>query len=86
MKLNSNKSCVMWFEPRHCRNSRLIEQPDIVFNNVTLQVTVKQKYLGLIFDKQLSWTSHVSHICKRMSYYLYLVGLYNRIFPVRLLV
>ena len=83
MKLNGYKSCViMWFEPHHCRNSRLVEQPDIVFNNVTLLVTVKQKYLGLIFDKQLSWTSHVSHICKRISYYLNLVGLHKRIFPV----
>ena len=52
----------MWFKPRHCRNYRLVEQPDIMINNMTLQVTVKQKYLGLIFDKQLSWTSHVSHI------------------------
>ena len=51
MKLNGNKSCVTWFEPCHCRNSRLVEQPDIVFNNMTLQVTVTQKYLGLIFDK-----------------------------------
>ena len=75
MKLNSNKSCVMWFMPRHCRHSRLVEQPDIVINNMPLQVTVKQKYLGLIFDNQLSWTSHVSHVCKKMSYYLHLVGL-----------
>ena len=41
MKLNGIKYCVMWFEPRHCRNSRLVELPDIVFNNVTLQVTVE---------------------------------------------
>ena len=85
MRLNGNKSCVMWFKPRHCRNYRLVEQPDIMINNMTLQVTVKQKYLGLIFDKQLSWTSHVSHICKKMSYYLYLVGLHKRILPVSLI-
>ena len=67
--------------PHQCRHSRLVEQPDIVI----LQVTVKQKYLGLIFDNQLSWSSHVSHVCKKMAYYLHLVGLHKRILPANLI-
>ena len=85
MKLNGDKSCVMWFMPRRCRHSRLVEQPDIVINNMPLQVTVKQKYLGLIFDNKLSWSSHVSHVCKKMSYYLHLVGLHKRTLPASLI-
>ena len=83
MALNSKKSCVMWFRSRRCKRS--VEQPDIMVNNVILQPTVKQKYLGLIFDDRLMWTDHVSNICKKMSYYLHLVGLYRRVLPVNLL-
>ena len=50
-----------------------------------LQTTVKQKYLGLIFDNQLTWSNHVSNVCKKMSYYLHLVSLHRRVLPVRLI-
>ena len=56
-----------------------------MINNMPLKVTVKQKYLGLIFDNQLSWSSHVSHVCKKMSYYLHLVGLHKHILPASLI-
>ena len=69
----------------HKHSSRLVEQPDIVINNMPLQVTVKQKYLGLIVDNKLSWSSHVSHVCKKMSYYLHLVGLHKHILPASLI-
>ena len=87
MELNSKKSFVMWFMPRRCRHSGSVEQPDIVINNRTLQATAKQKYLGLIFDNRLTWTSHmhVSNICKNISYYLRLVGLYKLVLPIGLI-
>ena len=81
--VNSKKSCVMWFQPHHCRCS--VMQPDIVINNISLQTTVKQKYLGLIFDNRLTWSYHVSSIGKKMSYYLHLVGLHKHVLPVSLI-
>ena len=51
------------------------EKPDIVVNDTMLQVTAKQKYLGLIFDNQLAWSCHVSNICKKMSCYLHLISM-----------
>ena len=84
MELNGKKSCVMWFKPRRCRR-HVSEQPAILVNNMILQTTVKQKYLGLIFDNQLTWSNHVSNVCKKMSYYLHLVSLHRRVLPVRLI-
>ena len=37
-------------------------------------MVTQQKYLGLVFDSQLSWFSHVSGVCKKMSYYHYLLN------------
>ena len=83
MELNSKKSCVMWFQPCCCICS--VEQPDIVVNNMTLKTTVKQKYLGLVFNNRLTWNNQVSNICKKMSYYLHLVGLHRCVLPVSLI-
>ena len=33
-----------------------------------------QLYLGLVFDSKLSWESQVSNVCKKMSYYIYLLN------------
>ena len=61
MKLNSTKSCVIWFQPRRSRRS--VEQPAIVVNNMTLQL---QLSFGLIYDNRLTWTDRVSNICKKI--------------------
>ena len=47
--------------------------PPISVGGVVLQVTEKQKYLGLIFDTTMSWSHHVSNVCSKMSYYLCLL-------------
>ena len=72
MRLNYSKSTVMWFRVSYCKQPS--EFPDIVVDDTTLQVVKKQKYLGVILDNYLSWSHHVSYICKKMSYYLYVVG------------
>ena len=56
------------------------EFPDIVVDDTVLQVVTKQKYLGVIFDNCLSWNHHVSHICKKMSYYLYVINKHRHVF------
>ena len=48
-------------------------------DNTTLQVVTKQKYLGVIFDDCFVWNHHVSHICKKMSYYLYIISKHKQV-------
>jgi len=67
-----------------CRH-QVLEQPDILVDNMILQTTIKQKYLGLIFDHQLTWSSHVSNVCKKIPYYLHLVSLHMHVLPVLLI-
>ena len=53
------------------KRSRQPTYPPITVDNSILRVVIEQKYFGLVFDSQLSWSSHVSGVCKKMSYYLY---------------
>ena len=69
MKLNFTKFCVLWFS---VKATRWPTYPPITVDNSILCVVTQQKYLGLVFDSQLSWSSHVSGVCKKMSYYLYI--------------
>ena len=46
----------MWFKASH--RSMKTTNPPISVGGVVLQVTEKQKYLGLIFDSTMSWSHH----------------------------
>ena len=61
MKLNLEKSSVMWFRVSSQRN---IVYPNILVNDLALKLVDKQKYLGVAFDSKLSWTHQVSNVCK----------------------
>ena len=76
MKLNFTKSCVLWFSVKATRQPTY---PPITVDNTILRVVTQQKYLGLVFDSQLSWCSHVSGVCKKMSYYLYLLNSHRHV-------
>ena len=43
-------------------------------SDINLEVVDTQLYLGLMFDSKLSWDSQVSNVCKKMSYYIYLLN------------
>ena len=77
MKLNVQKLHVMWF--RVGRRKLQHSYPHISVDGVTLQTTEQQTYLGLNFDTHLSWDSQVSNVCKKMSYYLYLIKSHYRV-------
>ena len=59
--------------------------PEIMVDNVKLQVATKQKYLGLMFDSTLSWSDQVSRTCQKMSYYLHLINRHRHVLPACLI-
>ena len=72
IKMNLNKSNVMWFSVKHLATS----PPPILLDSVPLSSVQKQKYLGVTFDTNLNWSSHVASVCRSMSYYLHLINCY----------
>ena len=82
MKLNYSKSTVMWFKVSR-RGQRPF--PPIMVGGVVLNAVTKQIYIGLVFDQNLSWDHHVSLLCKRMSYYLYVIHCHRNVLGSKLL-
>ena len=76
-------SSVMWF--RVSNRSAGISYPPISIDDIELTVTEKQKYLGLIFDCNLSWTHHVAYVCSKMLYYLYLLSTHRHVIDYNLI-
>jgi len=56
MKLNINKSSVMWFMN--------VSGPAIFVDGNQLQEVDHQIYLGIIFDKKLKWDFQINDVCK----------------------
>ena len=67
-KLNLKKSSVMWFSIKPPSGP----PPPVLHDTTPLTVVDRQKYLRVIFDHRLTWSSHVAKVCKSMSYYLFL--------------
>ena len=78
MLINVKKSSVMWFSVRPLGSVTL---PSIYVDGHLLECVDTQKYLGLHIDSRLSWRNHVANICKKMAYYLYLIGYHQGILP-----
>ena len=68
----------MWFPVGSKHNDA---QPQILIDNHRLSRVTKQKYLGVIFDEKLNWSSHVAAICKRMTFCLYQISHHSRSLP-----
>ena len=73
----------MWF--RASSRAVGIWHPPISIDGVELTVTMKQKYLELIFDCSLSWAHHVANVCSKMSYYLYLLSTHRHVIDYNLM-
>ena len=71
MRLNVHKSNVMWFLPRSFSHLGL---PPVSINNIDLQRVTVQKYLCVMIDDKLDWSTQVSTVCKKMSYYLFWIN------------
>ena len=83
-KLIFFKSSVMWFKASN-RSTQFTYPPISVAGGVVLEVTEKQKYLGLIFDCTMSWTHHITNVYRIMSYYLCLLRSHQHVIDNSLL-
>ena len=52
-----------------------------MLDSVPLSAMQKQKYLGVTFDTNLNWYSHVASVCRSMSYYLTLINRHVKSLP-----
>ena len=59
---NTKKTKLMIFTPR-----KLIDIPDVYFNNSKLEWVDEFKYLGFVLDNNLSCISHVKYVLNRLS-------------------
>ena len=78
MQVNVGKSSVIWFSVKSFKSSTVV--PPILLEGTPLvNVTKQQKYLGITIDSNLTWACHVANVCKKMAYYLYLIGCHQKV-------
>ena len=65
----------MWFCQKQASDSTC---PPVFVNGSPLQEVETQKYLGIVFDKELKWGAQVSNVCKKISYYLYILSIHRK--------
>ena len=71
----------MWFS---ASLKKPVFHPKVVVNDKVLELVDTQLYLGLMFDSKLSWERQVSNVCKKMSYYTYLLTCQQHILSAEL--
>ena len=59
--------------------------PTVIMDNIPLSVVSKHRYLGLVFDEHLTWSHHITKVCKSMSYYLYMLSKHRHVIKEDLL-
>ena len=74
MKLNIAKSSLMWFKSKRGVSAH----PSVFIDGHQLQEVEEQKYLGVVFDNKLQWGPQVDYMCKKASYFLYLLSIHRR--------
>ena len=52
--------------------------PSVLVNGSPLQEVETQKYLGIIFDNKLQWGAQLNNVCRKISYYLYMLSLHRK--------
>ena len=82
MQFNIKKSSVLWFSAKSCN---AVVQPQVLIDETPLSQVDRQKYLGVVFDGKLTWSSHVASVCKSMAYYLYLISYHSKSLPYEIL-
>ena len=66
--LNSDKTEVMFLGPRSHRE--FLSQQFVTLDNISVSTSTSVKNLGVIFDQELSFKSHVKQVCKTAYFHL----------------
>ena len=72
LSLNTQKSVVMVFLPR--TSDKILKQPIIKIDTVSLPVVSQTKFLGITIDNKLSWKEHINNIIRKISINKILIG------------
>ena len=51
----------------HRAGIKIDKHPGVTMDNVCLNKTESLKYLGIIIDHKLNWTSHIVHVKNKIS-------------------
>ena len=62
MLLNAEKTKIMLITTR-----QKLDLFNLTYNDVNLQLTTRDKILGVNVDQNLQWTNHVQYLCKKIS-------------------
>jgi hypothetical protein len=65
--MNLGKTKILLFDNKKFQNKIFIH------NNVEIEVVNHYNYLGLIIDKALKWQTHIQHIVKKITPYVFLL-------------
>lgn len=67
LQLNTSKRVEMFFTKS---NKNFSVEPNIFVSGERLQIMSEYKYLGVLIDSKLSFTSHVKRVCNRIKFNL----------------
>ena len=75
--LNAKKTKFMIFHS----HQRIIAQPKLTINNTDIEQVKQFNFLGLILNSQLTWSSHIEHISKKISRVIGVMYRLKHIYP-----
>ena len=67
LSLNIDKTNFMLFTPKNFSLCTDIVRHDIVINQIKIQEVKETKFLGVIIDNRLKWSSHIMYISKKIA-------------------
>lgn len=76
LNFNASKTQAVIFKPNNKLN--VINTPVIQMNNITINISNKLKYLGIIFDEYLRFDSHVDYVVNKAKKTLNYLSIHTR--------
>ena len=70
MSLHPGKTTWMLVTTRQKRQNLTVSLPAIRMHNQVIEETITHKVLGVIIDNNLSWSPHITYLCKVISSFL----------------
>ena len=79
LSLNIDKTHFMIFHSRMARRKPFI--PDLFINGIKIKHTTTFKFLGIIFDENLTWKQHCDYIARKINKVCGIMNRLKRILP-----